>query len=439
VQGKRQRAAYDRHPATISVELNVQSPAEANAFVNDHREDPGLCPAVLFVHNRYQLRSGEDAVFDAEAALLRRFGHRVETFVVDSADLVDAPGPVGQLRLAGNAIWSRSSAAAVRGAIRAFRPDVVHIHNTFPLLSPAIYRACAAEGVPIVQTLHNYRLTCPAATLFRDGRACEDCVGRLIPLPGVIHACYKGSRTQSAVVAAMISVHHVAGSWKQVDRYVALSDFGRDLLVRAGFPASQIVVKPNFVDPDPGGRVAHDGRFVYAGRLSIEKGIRVLLRAWRRLPPTTPLDIMGDGPLAAEVAAEAAVNENITFHGQISRAQVLDSLRSATALIVPSLWYEGAPLNVIEAFGCGVPVIGSSIGAVAELVTNGDNGALFAPGNDEALAELVTDLSHAPERHSAMADAARRTYLQEHTAEIGYRRLSELYSQVVRERRPSAG
>jgi glycosyltransferase involved in cell wall biosynthesis len=419
--------------------LNVQSSADANALVHDHREDAGLCPAVLFIHNRYQLRSGEDAVFDAEADLLRRFGHRVETLVVDSADLEDAPGPLGQLRLAGNAIWSRSSATAVRRAIRAFRPDIVHIHNTFPLLSPAIYRACAAEGVPMVQTLHNYRLTCPAATLFRDGRACEDCVGRVVPLPGVIHACYKGSRTQTAVVAAMISVHHLAGSWKQVDRYVALSEFGRQLLIRAGFPATQIIVKPNFVDPDPGGRLAHDGRFVYAGRLSIEKGIRVLLRAWRRLPPNMPLDIMGDGPLAAEVAAEAAVRENITFHGQIPRAEVLDRLRSATALIVPSLWYEGAPLNVIEAFGCGVPVIGSSIGAVAELVSNGVNGALFTPGNEDALAQLVTDLSQAPGRHSAMSDAARRTYLQEHTAEIGYRRLSVLYSQVVKGRRPSAG
>jgi glycosyltransferase involved in cell wall biosynthesis len=384
-------------------------------------------PAILGVHNRYQQAGGEDVVFEAEMALLESVGHRVGRFVVDNSTIPDSLGMVDRVRLAARTIWSRQSAVHIRQAIRAFRPDVVHVHNTFPLLSPAIYEACASERVPVVQTLHNYRLVCPTATLFRDGHPCEDCVGHRLRLPGVLHACYQDSRVKSAVVAGMLAFHDARGTWDRVTTYIALSEFSRSVFVRGGLSADRIVVKPNFIEPDPGGRRADGDAFVFVGRLAPEKGLDTLLRAWSLVPQDVRIVIVGDGPMAAGVEEAAAMHGNIEMLGRRDRQEVLSIMAASRAVIVPSVWYEGAPLTVLEAFGCGAPVIASRLGSLEEAIDHGRTGLHFAPGRADELAGAVTWMTKHADEARAMGNAARAEYLSRYTGKRNYADLLSIY------------
>lgn len=266
---------------------------------------------VLICHNFYQQGGGEDQVFAAESELLRKFGHEVQTHSVHN----DAVELQGRLKLAASTIWNRSAASEIADRVRKHRAQVVHFHNTFPLLSPAVYSAAQGAGAAVVQTLHNYRLICPAATLFRDGKPCEKCLGRL-PLPGVVHGCYRGSRAATAVAAAMLGVHRALGTYAdQIDAYIALTNFARDKFVEAGFDGGKIHVKPNFLDPDPGEGSGDGGFALFVGRLSEEKGIRPMLEAWKTAGKTIPLKICGDGPLADCVQQAAASEPSIQWLG----------------------------------------------------------------------------------------------------------------------------
>src|SRR3972149_8945895 len=253
-------------------------------------------PKLLCVHNWYRQPGGEDAVFNAEAALLRSRGHGVLEYTEHNSEVERLTAPAAAART----FWSANSCRRVRRLLSDGRPDVAHIHNTFPLISPSVYHACRKAGVPVVQTLHNFRLICPAATLFRGGLPCEDCVGRTVPWPGVLHRCYHGSRTQTVALAGMLAFHRLIGTWaEQVDVHIALTDFARRKFIEGGLPAERIVVKPNFVHPDPGMKDGEGEYAVFVGRLSEEKGVRTLLRAWRSLGDV-PLRIAGDGPLTGE-------------------------------------------------------------------------------------------------------------------------------------------
>jgi glycosyltransferase involved in cell wall biosynthesis len=391
---------------------------------------------ILVIHERYRQGGGEDAVVEAEVAMLREHGHLVATHIVDNATIPTRRSPSQTVALAAGTIWSRSSARMVRELVATLRPGVVHVHNTLPLLSPAIFSACKAEGAATVMTLHNYRLVCPAATLYRDGQPCEDCVGRPVALPAIRHACYRGSRGQTSVIAAMLAVHSAVGTWtRHVDRFVALSKFARDVFIDGGLPAGRIAIKPNFVRPDPGPGGGGDG-FLFAGRLVPEKGPLVLLQAWRSVPGDVTCRLVGGGPLEAEVRAASLGQANLTVLGPIERTRLLAELRASRALIMPSTWYEGLPLVALEAFACGVPVIASRLGSMIEIVEPGVTGLLVAPGDPDDLARAIRWASDHPVEMRRMGAAARARYLADYTSERNYPRLLAIYHEAMERAQP---
>jgi glycosyltransferase involved in cell wall biosynthesis len=375
---------------------------------------------VLSVHNFYRQPGGEDRVFADEASLLEQHGHTVVRYQEQNRRIAG----VG-ISASGSALWSNRSFRRLRSALRAQACGVVHFHNTFPLISPAGYYAAAAANVPVVQTLHNYRLICPAGTLLRDGAVCEKCIGR-VPLPALIHGCYRGSRPATAAVAAMLAIHRVGGTWRRmVDAYIAPSEFARKKLIAGGLPPERIVMKPNFVAPDPGAGTGRAGRepggyALFAGRLAEEKGVRTLLQAWERLGNAIPLVVAGEGPLGAREGP-------VTFIGQQPREKIFALMRNASILIFPSICYECAPLTVIEAFACGLPVIASNIGSIPEFVDHGRTGLLFRPGDAEDLGRQVRWTMEHPDRLALMRQAARREFETKYTAERNYKMLTGVY------------
>jgi glycosyltransferase involved in cell wall biosynthesis len=383
---------------------------------------------ILLVHNYYQQPGGEDQVFSSEAQLLEKRGHKVMRYEVRN-DAIRSQSLAGT---AARTFWNHKEYKKLREVMRRDRPQLVHVHNTFPLISPAIYYAARAEQVPVVQTLHNYRLLCPAATLFRNGEVCHECTGKRIPWPAVKHACYHQSTGGSAVVAGMLSVHRALGTWnRMVDAYIALTQFSRDLFVKAGFPAHKMFVKPNFTEnPSLAWRPAGGGA-VYAGRLTPEKGIETLLDAWRQLGGTVPLRIVGDGPLADQVKAFAAEIPNVTYEGWVDRARLKEIFQESSFLVVPSTWYEVFGLNVLEAYACGLPVIASRIGGLAEIVHDGQTGLQFAPGDSAGLAAKVRwAVSHSAE-WERMRRQARSEFELKYSDEPAYRALMQVYHAAI--------
>jgi glycosyltransferase involved in cell wall biosynthesis len=333
---------------------------------------------ILAVHNRYQRPGRGDQVFRDETSLLEAENHRVLRCEVHN----DQAEHMNRLTLAKDTVWNTSTYRELGALIRRERPDVAHFHNTLPLISPAGYYAARTEGVPVVQTLHNYRLHCPIALFFRDGRVCEDCMGKAVPWPGIVHGCYRGSRAASGVVATMLTLHRALGTWTEmVDVYVALTEFARDKFVEGGLPEGKIVVKPNFVVPDPGRGQGGGGYVLFVGRLAPEKGTGTMLAAWERLGTGVPLKIVGDGPLKDQVVRAAAGRSNVEWLGHRPVADVQALMRKADMLVFPSQWYETFGRVAAEAFAAGTPVIGTDIGAVAELVEHGRTGLKFRPGS----------------------------------------------------------
>ncbi|WP_270933768.1 glycosyltransferase [Falsiroseomonas oryzae] len=383
---------------------------------------------ILMLHNHYQRPGGEDACFAAEAALLEAHGHEVVRFTQHN----DAVTTMRATTLAAKTLWNREAYGELRRRIRASRPAVIHAHNLFPLISPAAYYAAAAEGVPVVQTIHNFRLFCVNAQFFRDGRPCEDCLGRSVPWPGIRHACYRGSVQQSAGVAALIATHRALGTWRRkVDVMVALNDFVRRKLIAGGVSAERIVVKPNFLLADPGaGDGLRDGYALFAGRLSPEKGVTTLVDSWPRVPGTLRLRIVGDGPVAAELSMRAAADRRIELLGQRTPLEVQELMRGAAAVIVPSKWYELMPLVVIEAFAAGTPVLAARVGALAELVDDGQNGGLFAPGDPNDLAARLVAMLSDEASYRRMRAAARAAFLARYTAAPNYAALMDIYARA---------
>jgi glycosyltransferase involved in cell wall biosynthesis len=383
---------------------------------------------ILIIHNHYLQPGGEDTVFEAEKALLEHYGHEVVTFVEDNARLEG----VNPLKVAVNAMWSREAQRDIRKWIEQTRPDVVHFHNTFLRISPAAYYTVKELGLPVVQTLHNYRLICPGTLLMRDGKVCEDCLRKIVSWPGVVHGCWRNSRSGTMVVAAMLTFHNVLRTWEnQVDVYIALTEFARKKFVQGGLPAEKIVVKPNFVHPDPGNG-EHKGNFaLFVGRLSAEKGIRTMLSAWRLLK-SVPLKVVGDGPLMAEVKAQIEREWlAIEVLGRCPREEVFSLMRQASFLVFPSEWYEGFPMTIAEAFACGLPVLASRLGAMAELVEDGRTGLLFEPGNPEDLAEKVAWAWAHSKEMAKMGREARREYETKYTAERNYEMLMAIYEKAM--------
>jgi glycosyltransferase involved in cell wall biosynthesis len=335
---------------------------------------------------------------------------------------------MGRLELAKTTLWSSASHRDV-SQILADPADVAHFHNTFPLVSPAAYYAAARKGAAVVQTLHNYRLLCPNAVFFRDGRVCEDCLGKTIPWPGVVHACYRQSRTASAGVAGMLTFHRGLKTSTRVDVYIALTEFARRKFIQGGIPEDRIVVKPNFVaDPGIG---THEGRYVlFVGRLAPEKGIETLIEAWRtvRRDHAVSLKVVGSGP---SDSMAANMEPGIEWLGWRSQEEVVQLMKQARILVFPSRHYEGLPVTIIEAFATGLPVAGSAIGSVGEVIVDGQTGRLFPPGDAGRLADILSTMLSEPEAVHEMGCRARSTYEANYTPARNYRRMMDIYDRAM--------
>jgi glycosyltransferase involved in cell wall biosynthesis len=382
---------------------------------------------VLICHNYYQQPGGEDQVFDAEAALLRKNGHDVLTHSVHN-DQIES---MGMLKLASSTVWNRSAASEIAELARRHEAQVVHFHNTFPLLSPAVYGAARSTGAAVVQTLHNYRLICPSATLYRDGKPCDRCVGRL-PLAGIAHGCYRGSRAATATTAAMLMTHRALGTYSgQVDAFIALTHFARDKFLSADFDPEQIHVKPNFLDPDPG-EGAGDGRYaLFVGRLAEEKGIVPMLAVWKKIGRALPLKICGDGPLAAQVRDACAADDSIQWLGRRPQPEFLQLMGNAAVLVFPSLWYEGFPRTIVESLARGTPVAASDLGSMRELIVPGRSGVLFKPGDVDDMAAMILAVFGGAAASGRLRRGAREQFLCEYSAARNHRMLFDIYHQAI--------
>jgi glycosyltransferase involved in cell wall biosynthesis len=380
---------------------------------------------VLLAHNHYQQPGAEDEVFRAEADLLAVRGHKVIRYQLHN----DSIKSTGRLKVVRNTIWNADAADAVRVLVRENKIELAHFHNTFPVMSPSVYHAARQEGAAVVQTLHNFRLVCPSCTLFRNDQFCSDCLGKRVPWPSVLHGCYRGDRQATAAVAAMLAFHRARGTWSNdIDAYVALSEFNRSLLHRAGFAASSIFLKPNFLNSDPGPCTGKRAGALFVGRLIQEKGILTLLKAWERIGLKLPLTVLGDGPLRNEVALAAESSSGgVTWLGWRSRSEVDAAIGAASVLIVPSIWVEAGPLSVIQGLACGTPIIASGLGSLPEFVQSGLSGYLFEPGSVESLVAAVDNFLQLPDSGRGMGAAAREVFLEKHSIEPAYRNLLALY------------
>ncbi len=331
--------------------------------------------------------------------------------------------------LAKDTVWNSKVYQDLRALIRRERPQVAHFHNTFPLISPAAYYAAKAEGVPVIQTLHNYRLLCPNGLFFRSGRVCEDCLGQPTPWPGIVHACYRGSRIASGGVVAMLSMHSLLKTWANaVDVFIAYSQFALNKFVEGGLPAEKIAFKTNFLHPDPGPGNGSGGYALFVGRLSPEKGLGTMLTAWNQLGSKIPLKILGDGPLAGQVAEAVEKVPGVEWLGRKPLAEVYEFMGNAAFLLFTSEWYETFGRVAIEAFARGTPVIASEIGAISELVEPGRTGLRFRPGDPEDLVSKVEWALAHPEKLAQMRREVRTEFESKYTAQENYRRLMEIYA-----------
>jgi len=387
---------------------------------------------IVLVHNLYRQGGGEDVVFQSEKQLLERAGHTVIPFVRSNMELKDTS--LGdRIGILPQMIWSQQSRQSLAAILDAECPDVVHVHNTFLAISPSIFSACSERGIPVVQTLHNFRLLCPAHSFSRGGAVCEECVDQSL-FRSIVHGCYRSSRVATGAVALMLATHRALGTWQtSVTRYIALTHFAKEKFVRSGFPSEKFVVKPNFADPDPGQRLCTGKYALFVGRIDQTKGTRVLLDSWKRLRVKYPLQVVGDGPDRAWM--EAQVRESglpeVTFCGRLSHGAAVEMVKGARFTVVPSTWFEGFPMCIVESFACGTPVLCSRLGGMSEIVDDHSTGLHFNPGDPQDLAVKVEWAWNHPLEIARMGRMARRKYESDYTAEKNYSLLMEIYEQAI--------
>jgi glycosyltransferase involved in cell wall biosynthesis len=388
---------------------------------------------ICLVHNSYEQPGGEDIVFEQEKASLERAGHAITVYHRSNSEIAKSP-PLARISLAKDMVWSGGTRREFSQLLDREVPDLVHVHNTFFVISPSIYAACKERGIPVVQTLHNFRWICPAYSFYRDGRICEDCLQGSL-WNSIRHGCYRNSRVATAGVAMILAWQRILKTWEEcIDCYIALTEFAREKFIAAGLAPGKIFVKPNFVEIDPGPSMGAGEYALYVGRLSKEKGLDTLLRAWERLSVPCPLQIIGDGP--EREALQNQVRErniaNITFRGFLSRTETIAAMKMARFVVVPSEWYEGFPMVIAEAMACGKPVVCSRLGAMKEIIDDRGTGLLFNPGDAGGLAQTVAWACAHPDEMSDMGRAARRKYKQEYTAQRNYELTMEIYETALR-------
>lgn len=386
---------------------------------------------LLIAHNRYRNPGGEDEVFSREVELLRSAGQDVVEYTRHNNEISEL-GILSSVKLGMRTLWAWDSAKELRSLLRKERPQLAHFHNTFPLISPAAYYACKEAGIPVVQSLHNTRIVCPASTNYREGRVCEDCSGISVPWPAIVHACYHNSHSQTIVVAGMVALHRMLGTWReQVDAYIVFTDFFRRKFIAAGFPADKIFLKPHFLGSDPGMKREPGSYALFLGRLAPEKGVPTLLRAWANLKDV-PLRIRGNGPLEKEVHKFLLHNASVGTLPYLSRTECFDLIKGAKFLVWPSEgYYETFGLVVMEAFACGTPVIASRSGAMQEMVEHGRTGLHFESGDSDDLAAKVEWAWAHPKEMEEMGRAGRAEYMSKYTAETNYEALMRIYREAM--------
>ena len=383
---------------------------------------------ILAIHNYYQQRGGEDQCFEDEVNVLASHGHEVKTFTVHNDSIQGS-----KLRVAVESIWNSESYSKVFAQVHEFRPDVVHVMNAFPLLSPSVFYAAKKAGTAIVHEVSNYRMFCPGTFLMRDGKHCESCIGKRFALPAIVHRCYRQSYVASLTLATSTYLHRMWKTWdRAVDLFICPSSAARDLLIRGGLPEQRLMVKPNALHSDPGAGNGSKGGFVYVGRLSPEKGLRTLLEVWRMDPTLPSLKIIGTGPDEGLIQKASQSDSRIELLGKMPLDELLMVVGEAHALIMPSVWNETFGRTTVEAFAKGTPVIGSRIGGTAELIHEGRTGWLFEPGSAGNLHDKVKmALMQTPESRLAMREAVRKQFLENFLPENNYRSLMKCYEQAI--------
>jgi glycosyltransferase involved in cell wall biosynthesis len=385
---------------------------------------------VIVVHNHYQQPGGEDVAVQDDYGVLVSRGHQVRLLEATN-DHINNFGARVQTAL--TTVYSPASRRRMAAAILEFKPDLVHVHNFFPVFSPSIDYACNDAGVPVLQTLHNYRLICPNSLLFRDSHVCEDCLSKVFAWPGVLHGCYQGSHLGTAAVAAMASVHRILRTYeRRVQAIIVLTEFARHKLVQGGLPAHKLIVKPNFVDVDPGQGAGLGDYVLFAGRLSQQKGVEVLLKAWEVLGARVRLRIAGDGPLIDYVRQRQGGAGGVEYLGYKSRPEITKLMQEARALIFPSLSYEALPRTILESFAAGTPVIASRLGSMESLVEPMQSGLHFAPGDVSDLVRQVNWMLDHPQEWQGLRQRTRAVYEARYSAERNYEMLMQIYETALR-------
>jgi glycosyltransferase involved in cell wall biosynthesis len=389
---------------------------------------------ILFVHNKYLTsEGGEDTSVSAEAALLQSHGHIVKIVFFDNAQL--GSGISGKVKAGISSIYNSTSAGVIREEIKMFAPDIVHVHNFFFQASPAVILEAKKCKVPVVVTIQNFRLICTNALLLRNNRVCELCVSKTFAWYGVKYKCYHNSAVQSAAVASMAALHKISGTWRRaVDQYITPAEFISAKLIHSSLKLdpAKVTIKRNFIADT--GEVPGDTRqnfFLFVGRLSAEKGVDIVLQAFRNLSSEN-LVIVGDGPQLESLVKEYGQLENISFAGKKSKGEVMSLMKQCRALIFPSIWYEGLPLTIIEAFSTGTPVIASRLGAMAEMIIHDVNGLHFEPGNAIQLFETVGKFKkQIEEKNYLLYKGARQSYLNHYHPEKCYLSVIAIYNNLV--------
>jgi len=386
---------------------------------------------ILIAHNHYREYGGEDSVVKTECELLKRYKEEVCLYERGNAEFDDFSF-IEKIEFLLRLGWSRKTYREIREVIKKFRPDVVHFHNIFFMLTPSVYSACQDEKVPIIHSLHNFRLLCSNGLFFRNNAVCEECTKHSL-WRGVVHRCYLDSRVITALVVNMLQKHWDQKTWlNMVDCYITATEFSRKKYISAGISPQKIVVKPHFIDVALSQNGYDKGYILYVGRLSEEKGVRSLLRAWEFIKDI-PLKIAGDGPLAGELKSYAQTKNltNIEFLGYISNPQYVEYVKNAKFIIIPSICYENFPRIVAEALAFGVPVLASRIGSIVEIVQDGKTGLLFNAGDSKDLMEKALWLVDHNDALQAMRVEARREYKQKYISEINYSQLKQIYVDAI--------
>ncbi len=387
---------------------------------------------ILQVHNRYEQLGGEDTVLELEKELLTSHGHTVDSFGVSNEDL-DSSGIINKVKLGAMTLWSQKSYRAIGEYLESSPPDIVHVHNTFPQLSPSIYWAIQKKHIPIVQTLHNYRLTCANGLLMRQGKPCELCVDGFA-LPALKHKCYRDNILSTGALVGMQQLHKTIGTFKyKIDRYIALSNFAKDIMVRAGLPEEKILVKPNFVSK-PNIEVVPERKkqVMFLGRLAYEKGVDLLLDAWKQADTQDyKLLIVGDGENRGVLEEQAKRMDDVEFVGWLERPRALAQIAASEYLVMPSRWYEGLSMVLLESLSLGTPVIVPNVAAFLDVVTP-QTGFFFDQQNPNSLIPALEQaLQTTPEVWQAMSQANITRHQEHYSPEVNYKQLIEIYESLL--------